>query len=51
MTHDILQTDIDLATKLKDDQHPDEDIVLALVQECGRQAGLYEPLTASNMSA
>ena len=38
MTHDILQTDIDLATKLKDDQHPDEDIVLALVRRGITQA-------------
>jgi hypothetical protein len=30
MTHDILQTDIDLATRLKDDQRPDEEIILAL---------------------
>jgi hypothetical protein len=30
MTHDILQTDIDLATRLRDDQRPDEEIILAL---------------------
>ena len=30
MTHDILQTDIDLATRLRDDQRPDEEILLAL---------------------
>ena len=31
MTHDILQTDIDLATRLRDDHRSDEEIILALV--------------------
>ena len=31
MTHDILQSDIDLAIKLRDDQRSDDEIILALV--------------------
>jgi hypothetical protein len=32
MTHDILQSDINLAIRLKSDQRPDEEIIQALVQ-------------------
>ncbi len=31
MTHDILQSDIELAKRLRDSQHPDEEIIRALV--------------------
>jgi hypothetical protein len=30
MTHDLLQSDIELATRLKEDQRPDEEVILAL---------------------
>jgi hypothetical protein len=32
MTHDILQSDINLAIRLRADQHPDEEVIAALVQ-------------------
>ena len=31
MTHDVLRADIDLATRLRDDHRPDDEIILALV--------------------
>lgn len=39
MTHDILQSDIELAKRLRDSQHPDEEIIRALVHR-GIEAGI-----------
>ena len=47
MTHDILQSDIELATRLRDDQRPDDEIILALVHRSvdpGKAAQLVDDL-------
>jgi hypothetical protein len=47
MTHDILQTDIELATRLRTEQRPDEEIIQALVYrgvDRGSAAGLLDDL-------
>jgi len=47
MIHDILQTDIELATRLRTEQRPDEEIVQALVYrgvDRGSAAGLVDDL-------
>ncbi len=47
MTHDLLQSDIELATSLRDEQRPDEEIIRALVHrgvEPGKAAHLVEDL-------
>jgi hypothetical protein len=47
MTHDILRSDIDLAIRLRDEQRPDDEIILALVHrgvELGPAAQLLDDL-------
>ena len=47
MTHDILQSDIELATRLRDDHRPDDEIILALVHrgvDAGQAAQLVDDL-------
>ena len=47
MTHDILRSDIDLATRLRDDQRPDHEIISALVHrgvDPGKAAQLVDDL-------
>jgi hypothetical protein len=47
MTHDVLRADIDLATKLRDDHRPDDEIILALVHrgvDPGQAAQLLDEL-------
>src|SRR5512137_53536 len=47
MTHDVLQSDIELATRLRDDHRSNEEIILALVQrgvDPGKAAQLAEDL-------
>lgn len=47
MTHDVLRADIDLATRLRDDHRPDDEIILALVHrgvDPGQAAQLLDDL-------
>jgi hypothetical protein len=47
MTNEILQSDIELATKLKDDQRPDDEVLLALTHrgvDPGKAAQLLDDL-------
>jgi hypothetical protein len=47
MTHDILQSDIELATRLRDDKRPDDEIITALVHrgvDSGQAAQLVDDL-------
>ena len=47
MTHDLLQSDIDLAIRLKDDQRPDAEVIQVLVHrgiDSGKAAQLLDDL-------